>query len=48
MRSFIGKENKMECTFLQGKDLLQITLSCLPPDKYTVERVGKYQGAVDL
>ena len=28
--------------------LLQITLSSLPPNRYTVKRVGKYQGAVDL
>ena len=44
MRSFVEKENKTDCTFLQGKDLLQITLSCLPPNRYTVEKVGKYQG----
>ena len=48
MRSIVGKGNKTECTFLQGKDLLQVTLSCLPPNRYTVESVGKYQGAVDL
>ena len=48
MRSIVGKGNKTECTFCHGKDLLQVTLSCLPPNKYTVERVGKYEGAVDL
>ena len=29
--SIVGKRNKTECTFLQGKDLFQVTLSCLPP-----------------
>ena len=48
MRSIVGKGNKTECMFLQGKVLLEVTLSCLPPNRYTVECVGKYQGVVDL
>ena len=48
MRSFVGKENQTKCTFLQDKDLFQITLSCLSPNKYTVKRVGKYRRAVNL
>ena len=48
MRSIVGKGNKTQYTFLQGKDLLQVTLSCLPPNRYTVEGAGKYQAAVNL
>ena len=48
MGSIVGKGNKTQCTFLQDKDLLQVMLSCLPPNRYTVERAGKYQGAVNL
>ena len=48
MRSFVGKENHSKRTFLQDKDLFRITLSCLPPNRYTVKRVGKYQRAVNL
>ena len=44
MRSFVGKENQTKRTFLQDKDLFQITLSCLPPNRYTVKRVGKASG----
>ena len=46
MRSFAGRENQTECTFLQGNNLVQISLSCIPPDRYTVKSVGKYQRAV--
>ena len=48
VRSIVGKENKTKCTFLQTKDLFQTMLSCLPKDRHTVERVWKYQRAVNL
>ena len=48
MSSIVEKENQTKCTFLQDKDLFQITLSCLPPNRYTIKCVGKYQRAVNL
>ena len=48
MSCIVGKENQTKCTSLKDKDLFQITLSCLPPNRYTVKRVGKYQRAVNL
>ena len=33
MRSFAGRENQTESTFLQGNNLVQIPLSCIPPDR---------------
>ena len=48
MSSIVEKKNQTKCTFLQDKDLFQITLSCLPPNRYTVKCVGKYQRAVNL
>ena len=40
MRSFDGKENQMECKFLQGEDLQ----NALPaPDRYPVMHLRKYQ-----
>ena len=48
MRSFAGKENLAECTLLQNENLFKITLRCLAPNRYTVERVRKYQRTVNL
>ena len=48
MSSIVGKKNQTKCTSLKDNDLFQITLSCLPQNRYIVKRVGKYQRAVNL
>ena len=38
MSPIAGKENQMKCTFLQDKDLFQITLSCQPQNMFSSYR----------